>query len=450
MKRKIYNRLLEWKSRYAGSEALLIEGARRVGKSWIAEEFAKNEYKSYILVDFSKIDNIGLEIFETTLSSPDIFFQRLQLWSGKKLYKRNSLIIFDEVQDYPKARQAIKWLVADGRYDYIETGSLMSIRKNIKNINLPSEEHSIEMFPMDYEEFLWAINESLFCDFIRDCYNQKHPIGQGFHRKAMDLLRTYIIVGGMPQAVEKYIETKDFEAVDHIKRNILELYRRDIYKYAGEDAPKVLQVWDSLPSQLQRHEKRFKIGNLKKGARSREYSEAFLWLKDAMVVNPCYSATEPSVGLNLNKDESKYKLYLSDTGLLISLAFNEKVIEVEKLYTKLLYGKLEFNKGMLTENLIAQTLRCNGHKLFFFSQYSKEDKDSNMEIDFLISKPQISNRHNIIPIEVKSTTKITISSLLKFNKKFTNYIDYSIVIYSGELKEIDNILYIPMYMAYLL
>lgn len=447
MKRKIYKQLLEWKKLYAGSEALLIEGARRVGKSWIAEEFAKNEYKSYILVDFSKIDSIGKNIFDNYLSDLNEFFRRLQLWAGKKLHKRESLIIFDEVQLSPKARQAIKWLVAEGSYDYIETGSLMSIKKNIEGIVIPSEEHTVKMYPMDFEEFMWAISEDSFFDFIKSCYEDQQPLDSGFHRKAMDYLRAYIIVGGMPQAVKKYIETKDFKAVDHVKRTILELYRKDIYNYAGEDAGKVIQIWDSIPSQLQRHEKRFRIGDLKNGLRSRSYANAFLWLNEAMVVNTCYATTEPNLGLDLNKDISKYKLYIGDTGLLISLAFNEKVIEVEKLYIKLLYDKLEFNKGMLTENLIAQTLRCNNHNLFFFSRYSKDNKEENMEIDFLIPKHRINSRHNIVPIEVKSTSKITITSLLKFRKKYKNYIAEPIIIYSGEYKENDGIKYLPLYMA---
>ena len=450
MKRKIYNQLLEWKQSYSRSEALLIAGARRVGKSWIAEEFAKKEYKSYILVDFSSLDEIGRNIFDNYLWNLDEFFNRLQIWSNKKLHDRESLIIFDEVQLYPKARQAIKRLIADGRYDYIATGSLMSIKKNTEGILIPSEEHTIEMFPMDFEEFMWAIDQKELFEFIRKCYHDGQPLGAGFHRKCMDFLRTYIIVGGMPQAVKNYVETRDFKSVDRIKRNILELYRKDIFNYAGEDAAKVVQIWDSIPAQLQRHEKKFKIGQLTKGARYRNYANAFLWLKDAMVVNMCFAASQPDLGLELNKDELKYKIYLADTGLLISLAFNEKVIEVDKLYLKIQYDKLEFNKGMLTENLIAQTLRSNDFRLFFFSKYSKEDRNENMEIDFLIPKSQISNRHNIIPIEVKSTSKTTLTSLEKFCKKYHNFISEPIVIYSGDYKIEQGIKFLPLYMAGLL
>lgn len=450
MKRKIYNTLKIWKEQHAGREALLIDGARRVGKSWIAEEFARNEYRSYIIINFTHLSAEIREVFEAYLSKPDDFFMRLQLVSGVKLYEGESLIIFDEVQRYPKAREAIKWLVADGRYHFLETGSLVSIRKNTRGITIPSEEFHVDMWPMDFEEYLWAMGEDLLADFIKDCYKNRKPLGQAIHRKAMDLLRSYLIVGGMPQSVKTYVETKDFDEVDHIKRGILQLYRNDIYQYAGEEAPKVVQIWDSIPSQLQRGAKRFRIGSVKKGARTRDYSDAFFWLNESRVVNTCYGATEPSIGLKLNRDEAKYKLYMGDTGLLISHTFDEDAIHNDQLYRKLILGKLEINKGMLVENLVSQMLRASGNPLYFYLKTDRENPENNMEIDFLVRKATITSRHNINAIEVKSTQRYTTSSLIKFEKKFKTYINESIVLHSGDLQMKNGIIFLPLYMGWLL
>lgn len=450
MKRKIYNKLIEWKKRHSHEEALLIDGARRVGKSYIAEEFAKKEYKSYILINFSKLTAEMRDVFDNYLGDLDQFFLRLQLISGVKLHEGESLIIFDEVQLYPKAREAIKWLVADGRYAYIETGSLVSIRKNTAGIIIPSEESHLDMWPMDFEEFMWATGNDMLMDFIKVQYEKREPLGQAFHRKAMDMFRLYLIVGGMPQAVLKYIGTKDFDDVDHVKRGILNLYRNDIFQYAGEEAPKVVQIWDSVPSQLQHQAKRFRIGTLKKGARTREYADAFFWLNEARVVNPCYGATEPGVGLKLNRDDAKYKLYMADTGLLLSHAFDEDAIKNAELYRKILMGKLEFNKGMITENVVAQLLRSSGYPLYFYANTDRENRDNTMEIDFLIRKQTVTSKHNINALEVKSTQRYTTSSLNKFKLKFRQYIDKCLVIHSGDLAEKDGIRYIPLYMTGLL
>ncbi len=449
MKRKIYNSLLDWKNNRADKEAILIDGARRVGKSYIVEEFARNEYKSYILINFARMTLEMREIFDNYLPDPDALFTRLQLWAGKKLFEKESLIIFDEVQRYPKAREAIKWLVEDGRYHYIETGSLVSIRKNVTGITIPSEEAHIDMFPMDFEEFLWAIGEDMLAPFIAECAEKKVPLGQALHRKAMDCLRLYMVVGGMPQAVLEYLNTKDFDKVDHIKRNILKLYRNDICQYAGDDAPKVTMIYDSVPSQLQRHEKRFRIGQVKKGARGRDFSNAFFWLDEARVVNPCYAATEPSIGLKLNKDDAKYKLYFGDTGLLISHAFDESAIRSEEIYRKLILDKLEINKGMLVENLVAQMLKAADCQLYYYSKTDHKNYENNIEIDFLVRKPIVTSRHNICPIEVKSTQRYTTSSLDKFRKKFGQYLHTSYILHSGDLKVEDHVVYLPLYMAYL-
>ena len=345
---------------------------------------------------------------------------------------------------------AIKYLVADGRYDYIETGSLISINKNVKDILIPSEERHIKMFPMDFEEFLWAMGEDMLMPYIEDCFKKQQPLGQALHRRAMDYLRQYIIVGGMPQAVQTYIDTKSFEKADAEKRDILQLYRSDIRKYAFGYESKVSRIFDTLPGQLQKHEKKFKLSALKDHARLREYESSFLWLEDAMVINVCCSASEPSVGLRLKMDDSTMKCYMGDTGLLISLAFDERTIATEELYRKLMLDKLEINKGMLVENLVAQMFRASGHELYFFSSYSKENSEDTMEIDFLVRKPIISNRHNISPIEVKSSKNYTLSSLRKFRNKYAPQLSTAYVLHSSDLKVEDGVVFLPLYMAGLL
>lgn len=450
MKRKIYSKIQEWKTQWDGRSALLIDGARRIGKSWIVEEFGKNEYKSYILIDFNNVGEDIIELFERYLTDLDTFFMRLSLYTGIKLFHRDSLIIFDEVQMYPKARAAIKYLVKDGRYDYIETGSLVSINHNVKNIVIPSEEIRINMYPMDLEEFMWATGQDMLFDFVREQYKTSTPLGQRLHRQMMDTLRTYLLVGGMPQAVISYIERKDMRDVDVIKRSIISLYRNDISKYAGRSAPNVTQIFDNIPGLLQQHEKRFRPSKVKKGARMRDFSESIFWLDESRVVNFCYNSTEPSVGLSLNKDTSKIKLYMADTGLLVSMAFGQGELEQGKIYEKILRGKLEFNKGMLIENLVAQLLRSAGHPLFFYTSASTRNADDRMEIDFLIRKSEITSRHNICPIEVKSTNRYRLTSLDKFKKKFNEYLGTPIVLHTKDLEIKDGITYLPIYMAGLL
>ena len=326
MKRKIYNQLVKWKNDSHGKTALLIDGARRVGKSYIVEKFAKENYKSYILIDFSKAPKEICELFENYMDNLQYLYMYISNYYKKKLYERESLIIFDEVQFCPKARAAIKHLVADGKYDYIETGSLISIKKNVKDILIPSEEHKIEMHPMDFEEFLWASGNDMLMDFIRECFKERKPLTPALHRKAMDYFKEYLIIGGMPQAVKLYMETRDFDKVDEIKRDIVTLYREDIQKYADNIYLKAEQIFDNIPSQLQKHEKKFNLSSLDLNARYREYYGAFYWLEDAGLVNIAYNTTEPNIGLGLSKEESSFKCYMFDTGLLISMAFNENGI----------------------------------------------------------------------------------------------------------------------------
>lgn len=446
MKRKIYSQLLKWKSDNNGQNALLIDGARRVGKSYIVEEFAKNEYESYILIDFNNTMQQVLDLFRHNLYDLDTFFMYLQIYFNVKLSVRKSLIVFDEVQAFPEARAAIKYLVKDGRYDYIETGSLVSINKNVKSIMIPSEEIRINMFPMDFEEFLWAIGEETMMQLITIQFDRCKPLGPDMHRKAMTLFRQYMIVGGMPKAVETYVRTRDFKEVDVVKRAIISLYRNDIQKYAEGNEVRITGIFDRIPSQLQKHEKKFRLSEIKAGARMREYEGAFFWLNEAMVANICYGATEPSIGLNLKMESSSLKCYMADTGLLVSMAFDENQIMQESLYKKLMMDKLEVNEGMLVENVVAQMLRAKGHRLFFYSNYSREAEDR-MEIDFLIAKPMITSKHNISPIEVKSTSRYTIVSLEKCIRKYKSYLSTPYVVHTSDLEQKNGIVYLPLYMT---
>ena len=451
LKRKIINKMLEWKERSNGNTALMIDGARRVGKSFIVEEFAKRHYKSYIIIDFYLQDKIVKDLFENEVVDLDNFFLLLQNYYHTELYERESVIIFDEVQAYPRARSMIKYLVADGRFDYIETGSLLSIKKNVENIIIPSEEESLKMYPLDFEEFLWAIGEKDLMDFIRQKFENKEQVGQAMHRKIMTLFRQYLIVGGMPQAVVEYCKNKDFRRVDIVKRTILKLYREDIIKHAGKDAEKVLNVFDYIPAQLQAQNKRFQLSDAdgSTSARYRNYEEALFWLKEAMTVNFCFNTTEPTVGLKSREDRTEFKCYMGDTGLLLSHTFGEKELMSQEIYNKILFDKLEFNNGFVMENVVAEMLKAAGNDLYYYAN-SDKDAENRMEVDFLITKSKITSRHNITPIEVKSSTKYTLTSLKKYNNKFHQQLSQSIVLHAGDLIEKDEILYLPVYMTGLL
>lgn len=449
MKRKIYDQLLEWKNRDNGSTAVLIEGARRIGKSYVALEFARNEYDSYILIDFSIAPGEIRELFDNYLNNLDEFFERLEVFYQVRLFPRKSVLIFDEVQFCPRARASIKHLVADGRFDYIETGSLISIKRNVKDILIPSEEICMEMYPMDFEEYLWALGKDMLMPFIRKQFERKKPMGDTLHRQAMDCFRHYMIVGGMPQAVEKYIQTQDYDEVDRIKRRIIELYRNDIRKYSDGEETRVAAIFDEIPAQLQRHEKRFRLSALSENARMRQYSNAFFWLADAKIINCCFNSTAPNIGLRLNEDRTTLKCYMGDTGLLISMAFDEHGDEIRDLYRKLVFGKLEVNEGMLVENVVAQMLRAAGHKLYFFSK-NDTDSDNRMEIDFLIAKSRLTSRHNISPLEVKSGERYTFSSLRKCMDKYGQYLATPYIIHDKDLKIESGITFLPIYMTPLL
>lgn len=450
LRRKIYEQLRNWKATSQGTSALMIEGARRVGKSFIVEEFAKREYASYLFINFTTAPEAVKDWFGQYMDNLDQLLMNLQLYYNKRLESRQSLIVFDEVQDCPKAREAIKFLVADGRFDYIETGSLVSIKSKVKGINIPSEEDVIEMFPLDFEEFLWAMGNDMLMAHIKDCFIRQQPIGRQMHRKAMDIFRLYMVVGGMPQAVQEYVNSKDFEKVEAVKHRILTLYRNDIRKYADKEELKVTAIFDEIPGQLQKHEKKFTLATLGSDARMRDYQNAFLWLSDAKIINCAFNTTEPSFGLRMNDERSTLKCYMADTGLLISHAFDENGKVPIEVYQKLILGKLEINEGMIVENIVAQMLTASGHRLYFYSNPDRENKDNRMEIDFLIAKSKITSKHNISPIEVKSGKNYALTSLKKCIKKYHDYLSTPYVTHTRDLMLADGIVYIPLYMIPLL
>jgi len=450
MKRKIYDQLVSWKQTDAQRTALLIDGARRVGKSYIAKEFAEKEYESYILIDFNRVGKEVKELFERYLNDLDTLFSYLCAFFNVQLIPGKSLIIFDEVQLFPRARSAIKYLVADGRYHYLETGSLMTIKANVADIVIPSEERHIRMYPLDFEEFLWAMGNTTMVPFLADCFSARRPLGNAIHNKAMDYFRQYLLVGGMPQSVQEYADSRDFVKTDIVKRDILTLYRADIIKHAKGYERKVEAIFDEIPAQLQRHEKTFRLSSIGKSARFREYEDALFWLDDAMIINNCYRTTEPNIGLKMNRENTTLKCYMGDTGLLVSHAFDEKAMVNEEIYKKLLSGRLEFNEGMMIENAVAQMLTAAGHKLYFYSNSSRVNADDRMEIDFLIEKPVITSGHNISPIEVKSGKNYTFSSLQKFCRKFARQLDRPLILHSGDIMEKDGYLCLPLYMTPLL
>ena len=449
-KRKMYNRLLAWKRQAAGTKALLIEGARRIGKSTLVEEFAKNEYRSYLLIDFNKLSDSVISAFNNYMNDLDTFFLILSSEYGVKLYPKESIIIFDEIQQFPKARQAIKYLVADGRFDYIETGSLISIKENVKDITIPSEERTQLMYPMDFEEFAWAMNEEPLITYIRQCFDKKVSLEQGLHAKAMLLFRQYMIVGGMPKSLSAYLENnRSFEMADMEKRDILTLYRNDIMKIKSGYRSSVLSIFDQIPAFLSRSERRVVMNRIEKGASFPKYHDTFFWLSDSMIANECFNCSDPNVGLSLNEDRTYVKCYMGDTGLLISHTFDENEISDGELYREILLGKLSVNEGMFYENVIAQMLVAAGHKLYFYTRYNEEKHRNDMEIDFILSNHS-KLKYKIFPIEVKSNDKYTIRSLIRFNESFHQRIGECYVIHPKNLCVKEGIVYLPAYMTFCL
>jgi len=444
LKRKFYTELLKWKNDYAPEYALFIKGARRVGKTTIAEELGKNEYKSFVTINFQSANDTVRDLFVNSLLDLDYFFNVIQLQYGVKLYNRESLVILDEIQLFPLARQALKTLLKDGRYDFIETGSLAGIKKKTQKdeILIPSEEYPLEMFPLDFEEFLWAMGDDVTFQIIRNSYDKQKSIGK-VHREIMRKFREYMCVGGMPQAVVKYAQTKDFEKVDFVKKEILELYRNDIKNQEEENSTYIGNILDNIPSELSKHEKSsvFKLSHVDKNARYREYQKPLNWLIESMIANVGRNVTDISAALTLNMDGEKFKCYLLDTGLLINLSFGDGSFMDNEFYKAILSDKLHINEGMFVENVVSQCLRSNGHKIIFYVEYNENGKPT-MEIDFLIRKDK-----KVIPIEAKSGKNFAVNSLRAFKSKFSKKVGPQYILYDGDYKKDGDLIYMPYYMA---
>ena len=439
-KRKAYQKMLQWKEEMHGETALLIEGARRVGKSTLVRQFAKNEYRSFAIFDFSKASKDEKSLFDD-LSDMDYFFNRLRLLKGVTLYERDTVIVFDEVQKFPIARQAIKALVEDGRYDYIETGSLISIHKNVEKIIIPSEEDVLEMFPMDYEEFLWAMGDEGSMDLLRETFQTKRSFGDAVNRKLMRNFRLYMLVGGMPQAVSKYIESRDLAAVDKVKRAIIRLYRNDFQKI--DKTGKAMALFMAIPAQLANNTKRYQPSTVIDKIRPEQLDDLIFLMHDSKTVNVCYHANDPNVGLGLTTNCSAYKMYMGDTGLFVTLAFWDKEFTDNVIYQKLLNDKLPVNLGYVYENMVAQMLCVAGNKLFYYT-FPDGNKHS-YEVDFLLSRGA-----KINPVEVKSEGYTTHASIDAFCDKFSARVGNRYLIYTKDLRKDGEVLMVPIYMTGLL
>lgn len=437
-RRKIYDKLLEWKTESDGRTALLIEGARRVGKSTVVEEFAKKEYESYIFIDFSRASKAVKELFED-ISDLDYLFLQLQLQYKVDLHERRSLIIFDEVQQCPLARQAIKALVADHRYDYVETGSLISIKRNVKDILIPSEERKISMYPMDHEEFLWAVGDLTTIPLLKKVFDSGKPVGVQIHRKLMRDFRLYMLVGGMPQAVNEYIETNNFRKVDQIKRDILNLYEDDFKKI--DPTGKLSSLFDAIPAQLNKNASRYQVSSVLNGERAENILESIAELKDSKTVLVSYHANDPNAGMSNNKELGKFKLFLSDTGLFTTLMFKDRDFTENIIYEKLLNDKLSANLGYLYENAVAQILTANGNALFYHT-FMNESTRRNYEIDFILAR-----KNKVCPIEVKSSGYKTHASLDAFSRKFSDRILDKYLIYTKDFAKDEDIFCLPTYLV---
>lgn len=444
-KRKVYDKLLEWKELSGGASAVLLEGARRIGKSTIVEEFAKKEYDDYMILDFAKENKDIRNNFIDNMDDLDTFFRNLFLLKGRSLQGKNCVLIFDEVQLFPPARQAIKYLVADGRYEYIETGSLISIRKNVKDILIPSEEYRVKMYPMDFEEYLWAIGDMVTCSVIKDAFEKRRPLGDAIHRKIMKNFRTYMAVGGMPQAVEGLVEGKTFAQIDFVKRNILSLYEEDLAKYDGQNREKASVIYKTIPEQLENKNSHFKFSLVDKNARYQNYVDAVSFISESMIGNECINVTKPEIALELFSDRSNFKLYMGDTGLLVTQIMKSRDETDDDLYKALIFDKLGINQGMILENMVAQMLRSSGHALYFHEYLFKPEgteKEKKYEVDFMTVK-----KKKICPIEVKSSNYKSHKSFDYLIDKYQLKMEERYIIYTKDLKYEDGILYIPIYMT---
>ena len=446
MKRKIYERLLRWKNFEASKCALMIEGARRVGKSFIVEEFAKSEYESYLVIDFAKAKKSIKEIFEDKLDDLDDFFMLLSARTGLSVIPGRTLLVFDEVQRFPRAREAVKYLVKDGRCHYIETGSLISIKKNVEGIVIPSEELKIQMHPMDFEEFLWAIGRETTLPLVRRRLSDLSPMGQTDHQMMMELFRQYLVVGGMPQAVAAFAAAKRLEESEFAKKMILDLYYEDIGKFAGRLKDKVRAIWRAIPGELSLRDRRFSPGAVGDSVRMRELDAPFEWLRESMTVNLATNVVDPGIG-RFTEDRLGKKCYMADTGLLVTHAFSDNPDATLGIVQKILIGKIELNKGMLMENVVAQMFRATGQELHFHLTSSQKRAEDRMEIDFLVTKSHVSSRRNVIPVEVKSSNDYSLVSLKKFMKKYSGCVAAPCILSPGDLQMNNGIVRLPLYMA---
>lgn len=437
-KRKIYNELLQWKRTDEGRTAVLIQGARRVGKSTIAKEFATNEYETHILVDFAACSTEIRDLFND-VSDLNRIFMRLQLEYAVELKERKSVIIFDEVQLAPKARQAIKYLVKDGRYDYIETGSLISIRKNVKDILIPSEEVKLHMFPMDYEEFRWALGDTATIRLLQGCFHDKTSLGDATNRKLMRDFRLYMLVGGMPQAVAAYLETNNLEKVDSVKRSIITLYEDDFNKI--DPTGNASKIFRQIPAQLTGNANRYLAWSATDGMRNSALAEILSEIRESMVVNMAYHANDPSAGMALHQDPNKYKMFAGDTGLFVTLAFWDSKFTDNTIYHKLLADKLSTDLGYVYENVVAQMLKASGHELYYYTFPTGSGKH-NYEVDFLIA-----DGDKVSPVEVKSSGYKAHTSLDAFCGKFSSRIRNKYLVYTKDMRKDGDVLYLPVYMT---
>lgn len=446
-KRKIYQKLVDWKNLSQGKTAVMIEGARRIGKSTIAEEFAKNEYQDYLILDFARESEDVKHLFTDSLGDMAGFFRRLFVFKGKSLPEREAIIILDEIQMFPDARQAIKYLVQDGRYDYLETGSLIRIRKTSKEILIPSEEERISMFPMDFEEFLWAQGDSYTYSVIEDAFRNRESLGAAMHRKIMSRFRDYMAVGGMPQAVRAFVDGGNYEQIDYMKRTILKLYEEDLKKYDDDNREKASIIFKAIPEQLSNHNSHYRLSTVDKNARYRDYVESVGLVAESMIGNECIGVTKPAVDLEAYADKSDFKLYMGDTGLLLTAMarYGDDTVDINDIYRAIISDHTGWDLGPVMENIVSQMLKCSGHDLYFH-RFSYQPEGNNRpnpyELDFLTVR-----KKKVCPIEVKSSGYKRHASFDYFKEKYQLKMEDRFIIYSKDFKAEDSLMYIPVYMT---
>lgn len=445
LKRKVYESMIEWRDNWSDKYALFLRGARRVGKSTLAEKLGREKFKSFIMIDFRSAPIEIKQLLKNSLNQLDYFFSAIQSFYNTILYPHESLIIFDEIQLFPLARQAITLLVKDGRYSYLETGSLASINSSSSDIVLPSEEHKINVYPLDFEEFLWCMEDFNTFDFIRNSFDSTTALGAATHRRILNLWRQYLLVGGMPQAVVEFIKTNNYEKVDFIKQKILDLYRDDVSGQKEENPRYIQSIIDVIPSELSKHDKRFVVSHVDKNARYERYTGAFKWLSESFICNFAFKTNDPSVALALDVKDSSFKCYMGDTGLLVSLAYRGKNYIENDLYNSILFKKLHVNEGMIIENAVAQAFISSGKNLFFYTEVDEKTRKQKLEIDFLISKS-----NSLYSIEIKSGKHHEIESLIKFKAKYKKKIRGIYVLWDKDVQIDGDIIYLPLYMASLL